>query len=88
MKWSLHAREEIVFELLQHLRGNLTKGLLEGIRKSTREMIEEQEAVRGRLFTIQDVMQSTLRAWLQVHFDFIYITHLLDLIPWNIQFRT
>lgn len=29
-------------------------------------MIEEQEAVRGRLFTIQDVMQSTIRAWLQV----------------------
>ncbi|KAG5521332.1 hypothetical protein RHGRI_033775 [Rhododendron griersonianum] len=65
VKWSLHAREEIVFELLQHLRGNTTKSLLEGIRKSTREMIEEQEAVRGRLFTIQDVMQSTLRAWLQ-----------------------
>ncbi|KAK6932255.1 Mg2+ transporter protein, CorA-like/Zinc transport protein ZntB [Dillenia turbinata] len=65
VKWSLHAREEIVFELLQHLRGNTTKNLLEGIRKSTREMIEEQEAVRGRLFTIQDVMQSTVRAWLQ-----------------------
>ncbi|XP_051125505.1 uncharacterized protein LOC127247614 isoform X2 [Andrographis paniculata] len=66
VKWSLHAREEIVFELLQHLRGNLTKSLLEGVRKSTRQMIEEQEAVRGRLFTIQDVMQSTVRAWLQV----------------------
>lgn len=65
VKWSLHAREEIVFELLQHLRGNATRSLLEGIRKSTREMIEEQEAVRGRLFTIQDVMQSTKRAWLQ-----------------------
>ena len=67
MKWSLHAREEIVFELLQHLSGNTTRDLLEGIRKSTREMIEEQEAVRGRLFTIQDVMQSTVRAWLQVY---------------------
>lgn len=65
VKWSLHAREEIVFELLQHLRGNTARTLLEGIRKSTREMIEEQEAVRGRLFTIQDVMQSTVRAWLQ-----------------------
>ncbi|KAJ8763046.1 hypothetical protein K2173_023251 [Erythroxylum novogranatense] len=54
VKWSLHAREEVVFELLQHLRGN-----------RTREMIQEQEAVRGRLFTIQDVMQSTVRAWLQ-----------------------
>lgn len=66
MKWSLHAREEIVFELLQHLKGNGARSLLEGIKKSTREMIEEQEAVRGRLFTIQDVMQSTVRAWLQV----------------------
>lgn len=66
VKWSLHAREEIVFELLQHLRGVAAKSLLEGIRKSTREMIEEQEAVRGRLFTIQDVLQSTVRAWLQV----------------------
>ncbi|KAL6500748.1 hypothetical protein OROHE_025545 [Orobanche hederae] len=65
VKWSLHAREEIVFELLQHLKGNFTRILLEGIRKTTREMIEEQEAVRGRLFTIQDVMQSTIRAWLQ-----------------------
>ena len=26
MKWSLHAREEIVFELLLHLRGNTTRG--------------------------------------------------------------
>ncbi|KAD4584021.1 hypothetical protein E3N88_21622 [Mikania micrantha] len=65
VKWSLHAREEIVFELLQHLRGNAAKHLLEGITKSTRQMIEEQEAVRGRLFTVQDVMQSTVRAWLQ-----------------------
>ncbi|KAK1431410.1 hypothetical protein QVD17_07869 [Tagetes erecta] len=65
VKWSLHAREEIVFELLQHLRGNAAKYLLEGITKSTRQMIEEQEAVRGRLFTVQDVMQSTVRAWLQ-----------------------
>lgn len=66
MKWSLHAREEIVFELYQHLRGHVARALLEGIRKNSREMIEEQEAVRGRLFTIQDVMQSTVRAWLQV----------------------
>ncbi|KAL9668170.1 hypothetical protein QQ045_002545 [Rhodiola kirilowii] len=65
VKWSLHAREEIVFELLQHLKGNTSRLLLEGIRKSTREMLEEQEAVRGRLFTIQDVTQSTVRAWLQ-----------------------
>ncbi|KAF9666439.1 hypothetical protein SADUNF_Sadunf16G0229500 [Salix dunnii] len=65
VKWSLHAREEIVFELLHHLRGNAARMLLEEISKSTRQMIEEQEAVRGRLFTIQDVIQSTVRAWLQ-----------------------
>ncbi|BFG25645.1 hypothetical protein CerSpe_119180 [Prunus speciosa] len=65
VKWTLHARGEIVFELLQHLRGDAAKSLLERVRKSTREMIQEQEAVRDRLFTIQDVMQSTVRAWLQ-----------------------
>ncbi|KAE8799081.1 hypothetical protein D1007_25552 [Hordeum vulgare] len=65
VKWSLHAREEIIFELLEYLRGTATRSLLEAIRKDTRQMIEEQEAVRGRLFTIQDVMQSTVRAWLQ-----------------------
>lgn len=65
VKWSLHAREEIILELLRHLRGNATRAILERERKSAREMLEEQEAVRGRLFTIQDVMQSTVRAWLQ-----------------------
>ncbi|KAH6775453.1 Magnesium transporter CorA-like family protein [Perilla frutescens var. hirtella] len=65
VKWALHAREEILFELLNHVRGNAARSLLEGMKKSTREMIQEQEAVRGRLFTIQDVMQSTVRAWLQ-----------------------
>ncbi|CAI8586794.1 unnamed protein product [Vicia faba] len=65
VKWSLHAREEIMFELLQQLKGNVTRSLLAGVMKSTRQMIEEQEAVRGRLFTIQDVMQSAVRAWLQ-----------------------
>ncbi|XP_078438910.1 uncharacterized protein LOC144709286 [Wolffia australiana] len=67
VKWSLHAREEIIFELIQHLEGNRAKEMVEGIRKSTREMLEEQEAVRGRLFTIQDVTQSIVRAWLQDH---------------------
>jgi hypothetical protein len=66
VKWSLHAREEIIFELLQHLQGTGTKVMLERMIKDMRAMIEEQEAVRGRLFTIQDVMQSTVRAWLQV----------------------
>lgn len=77
VKWSLHAREEIVFELLQHLRGINTKSLLEGIKKSTREMLEEQEAVRGRLFTIQDVLQSTVRAWLQD--KSLHVTHNLGI---------
>uniref|UniRef100_A0A7N0RGJ7 Magnesium transporter CorA-like family protein n=1 Tax=Kalanchoe fedtschenkoi TaxID=63787 RepID=A0A7N0RGJ7_KALFE len=65
VKWSLHAREEIIFELTQHMKGSAARSVLDMIRKSTRQMIEEQEAVRGRLFTIQDVMQSTVRAWLQ-----------------------
>lgn len=65
VKWALHAREEIVFELLQHLKGNGARSMLEGIKESSREMIEEQEAVRGRLFTIQDVMQGNVRSWLQ-----------------------
>ncbi|XP_057796104.1 uncharacterized protein LOC131012218 [Salvia miltiorrhiza] len=65
VKWALHAREEILFELLQHLRGNFARTLLAGMKKSTRQMIQEQDAVRGRLFTIQDVMQSTVRAYLQ-----------------------
>ncbi|KAH1231683.1 hypothetical protein GmHk_09G024521 [Glycine max] len=52
VKWSLHARNEIVFELLQHLKGNGARNLLEGIKKSTREMIEEQEAVHGPRTTL------------------------------------
>ncbi|KAL6225481.1 hypothetical protein ACLB2K_004331 [Fragaria x ananassa] len=62
VKWSLHAREEILSKLLDHLRGNITGSLLKKTRKSTREMIEEQEEVRGRLFLIQDVMQSNVDA--------------------------
>ncbi|OAY76479.1 hypothetical protein ACMD2_15180 [Ananas comosus] len=77
VKWSLHAREEIIFELLRHLRGNATKAMLEGMKKNTREMLQEQEAVRGRLFTIQDVMQSTVRAWLQD--KSLHITHNLTI---------
>lgn len=41
-------------------------------------MIGEQEAVRGRLFTIQDVMQSTVRAWLQVP---EFYSHTINYIP-------
>ena len=77
MKWSLHAREEIIFELLKYLGGSTTQSLLEDIKKDARKMIEEQEAVRGRLFTIQDVMQSTVRAWLQVSSK-----HMLQFLVW------
>ena len=66
MKWSLHAQEKIVFELLQQLRGNAARVLLEGVMKSTRQMFAEQEAVQSRLFIIQDVMQNSVQAWLQV----------------------
>ncbi|KAG5001581.1 hypothetical protein JHK87_022653 [Glycine soja] len=60
---TLHAREEIVSELLQHLRGNAARVLLEGVMKSTRQMFAEQEAVQSRLFIIQDVMQNSVQAW-------------------------
>ncbi|KAL2971225.1 hypothetical protein AAZX31_15G183300 [Glycine max] len=66
VKWSLHAQEKIVFELLQQLRGNAARVLLEGVMKSTRQMFAEQEAVRSRLFIIQDVMQSSVQARLQI----------------------
>ena len=55
----------------------MTKTLLERISKSTRQMIEEQEAARDRLFTIQDVMQSNVRAWLQVIDSMIIYDHLV-----------
>ncbi|KAL2641625.1 hypothetical protein R1flu_009212 [Riccia fluitans] len=65
VKWSLHAREEIMYELMAHLRGKNAQAVLESVKKSTRVMLQEQEAVRDRLFTVQDVMQSTVRAALQ-----------------------
>jgi hypothetical protein len=36
------------------------------VRQSTRDMLDEQEAVRSRIITVQDVMQSNVRAVLQV----------------------
>ncbi|XP_059075128.1 uncharacterized protein LOC131063581 [Cryptomeria japonica] len=78
VKWSLHAREEIVFELSEHLTGRVTQDILSKVRTSTREMIVEQEAVRDRLFTVQDVMQNTTRALLQD--KSIRITHNLAVI--------
>ncbi len=66
VKWALHAREEILYELMTHLKGREPQRILEGVHQSTRDMLEEQEAVRSRIFTVQDVMQSNLRAVLQV----------------------
>lgn len=65
VKWSLHAREEILFELSQHLKGNTTHEILATIRRGTRDMIAEQEAVRDRIFTVQDAMHNTVRSVLQ-----------------------
>lgn len=78
VKWSLHAREEIIFELSEHLRGKFTQEILKKVRASTREMISEQEAVRDRLFTVQDVMQNNVRAWLQD--KSIRITHNISVV--------
>ena len=66
VKWQLHAREEILFELANHLKGSSTQAILAAIRHSTREMIAEQEAVRDRIFTVQDAMQNAVRSVLQV----------------------
>ncbi|KAL3677815.1 hypothetical protein R1sor_020771 [Riccia sorocarpa] len=65
VKWALHAREEIVYELMTHLRGIKAQTVLESTRESTRHMLDEQGAVRNRLFTLQDAMQSAVREGLQ-----------------------
>ncbi|CAM6100193.1 unnamed protein product [Calypogeia fissa] len=65
VKWALHAREEISYELLARLRGTNAQAVLKRIATSTRAMLEEHEAVCDRLFTLQDVMQSTFHASLQ-----------------------
>jgi len=65
IKWSLHARQEIVHELITHLKEPSALSVLDKVAKQTREMLEEQEAVRDRLFTVQDVMQSNAREKLQ-----------------------
>ncbi|CAM6066095.1 unnamed protein product [Sphagnum tenellum] len=65
VKWALHAREEILYELMTHLKEREPQRILERVRQSTRDMLDEQEAVRTRIFTVQDVMQSNVRAVLQ-----------------------
>jgi hypothetical protein len=64
-KWSLHARQEILHELMTHLQEESALKLLQKVEKQTREMLGEQDAVRDRLFTVQDVMQSSVREKLQ-----------------------
>ncbi|KAG0603075.1 hypothetical protein M758_10G064500 [Ceratodon purpureus] len=65
IKWSLHARQEIIHELVTHLKDENALKILEKVDKQTREMLEEQDDVRDRLFTVQDVMQSNAREKLQ-----------------------
>jgi flagellar motor switch protein FliG len=74
VKWSLHAREEILYELMSHLRGKDPLRILDRVRQSTRDMLVELEAVRDRIFTVQDVMQSTVRAVLQV-LDLVHLSY-------------
>nr|GEV06591.1 retrovirus-related Pol polyprotein from transposon TNT 1-94 [Tanacetum cinerariifolium] len=57
-------------------RGNAAKRLLEGIPKSTRQMIAEQKAVHGRLFTVQDVCRVLSGLGYMYHFDkSLCVTH-------------
>ncbi|XP_026397173.1 uncharacterized protein LOC113291908 [Papaver somniferum] len=60
---SLRDREKSISELLCHLRGNAARGLLEGVKKNTRETIKEQEAVFRQLSRIEKVIQSCVRSW-------------------------
>ncbi|TQD72660.1 hypothetical protein C1H46_041794 [Malus baccata] len=59
-----HVRASLPLERGHH-KGIAGRSKKEYKGNDSREMIQEQEAVRGRLFTIQVVMQSTVRAWLQ-----------------------
>ncbi|KAG0566003.1 hypothetical protein KC19_7G030700 [Ceratodon purpureus] len=65
IKWSLHARQEILQELMTHLKEENALKVLQKVEKQTREMLDEQDDVRDRLFTVQDVMQSNAREKLQ-----------------------
>jgi hypothetical protein len=78
IKWSLHAREEIIHELMTHLKTQDALVILKKVHKKTREMLEEQDAVRDRLFTVQDVMQSNVRQKLQERS--VRVTHNLSVV--------
>ncbi|KAG0610700.1 hypothetical protein M758_7G084800 [Ceratodon purpureus] len=78
IKWSLHAREEIIHELMTHLKTENALNILKKVHKKTREMLEEQDEVRDRLFTVQDVMQSNVREKLQERS--VRVTHNLSVI--------
>ncbi|KAI3853102.1 hypothetical protein MKW92_008072 [Papaver armeniacum] len=62
---SLRDREKSISELLRHLRGNAARGLLEGVKKNTRETIKEQEAAFRQLSRIEKVIQSYVSSWLK-----------------------
>ncbi|CAN1250666.1 hypothetical protein LINPERPRIM_LOCUS7481, partial [Linum perenne] len=48
---------KIIFELSHYFKGDASRSLLDQIMKNTRKMFEQQKAVRGHLFMLQDVMQ-------------------------------
>lgn len=78
IKWSLHAREEIIYELMTHLKMETALHILKRVHKKTREMLTEQDAVRDRLFTVQDVMLNNVREKLQERS--VRVTHNLSVI--------
>ena len=78
IKWSLHAREEIIHELVTHLKTENALFILKKVHKKTREMLEEQDDVRDRLFTVQNVMLSNVREKLQERS--VRVTHNLSVI--------
>jgi len=63
---------------MTHLKGENALVILKKVHKKTREMLEEQDAVRDRLFTVQDVMQSNVREKLQERS--VRVTHNLSVI--------
>ena len=50
---------------MTHLKEENALKVLQKVEKQTREMLDEQDDVRDRLFTVQDVMQSNAREKLQ-----------------------
>jgi hypothetical protein len=63
---------------MTHYKRDDALAILKKVHKKTREMLEEQDAVRDRLFTVQDVMQSNVRQKLQERS--VRVTHNLSVI--------